>query len=585
MADPQSKPEDSMSAKDSFDEELLTFLARQSKVTPVPIIVAMAAVAACAYGKVADEFVIGWMAIIIVVQLLRWVVMPKLAVMTDVPGHLRLRVAIGMSALNGIAQISSLCFFPYMSLYERSIQTMIFIGTSAISVVTTAGYKPISLAYVLPTMVPLFIFWAWSPGIDDAGWSPLFISFIGFSYISILLKLAGDTFTMFRQSYEARLQQLALNEQLTVALDEAEAANRAKTRFLASASHDLRQPIHTLSLYGATLGMQNLDAQTRTIVKHMDTALQALASQLDALLDVSKLDAGIVEVNKAPSCVNNLAARLYEEYCAEAANKKLDFTVEHEQTVYVDTDELLLERIIRNLVSNAIKYTDKGSVQLKISEQDGQCVIALTDTGKGIPEAEFTHIFEEFYQLDNPERDREKGLGLGLAIVKRLVSLLGIEISLKSSPDVGTQFTVRLPVVSKDEEYPTEIVSTDIQWGKLRILVIDDEEQVRHSMKMLLEVVGCTVHLSESTDTAVTQAKQNKPDIVLADFRLRGMDSGLTAIAKLRGLYAELPAILISGDTAPNRLREAEEAGISLLHKPVSADELKQAIAITCRHI
>ena len=435
-----------VAAEKNFDEEILAFLSRQSSITPIPVILAMAAIAACAHGKAPDAWVFGWLLTVSCMQFARTFIMLRLASFKQYPAKSRLRVAVIMSAVNGLCQIASLMFFPLFSLYERAIQTMIFIGTSTIAVVTTAGYRRSSLAYTLPVLIPLFAFWAWSPGIENQSWYEWFIALIGLVYLFILLKLANNTFNIFQQSYEARWRQQALNKQLQIALQEAEIANRSKTRFLAAASHDLRQPIHTLSLFGAALGMQKLDDKSKEIAGNMDVALQALATQLDALLDISKLDAGVVPVNRTEIDLKTLLNRLHEEFKTEAIAKGVSFSIEQDEVVYIFTDELLLERVLRNLLSNAVKYTCEGSIKVEVSSRDSQCIIHVIDTGRGIPQQEFPHIFEEFYQLDNPERDKSKGLGLGLAIVKRLVDLLDIEIQLTSSPNVGTRFTLNIPI-------------------------------------------------------------------------------------------------------------------------------------------
>jgi CheY-like chemotaxis protein len=304
-----------------------------------------------------------------------------------------------------------------------------------------------------------------------------------------------------------------------------------------------------------------------------------MASQFDALLDISKLDAGVVRINSAPLEPRRLVERLVREFEPVARAKGLEMSASCTFDGVVDTDRLLLERIMRNLVDNAIKYTDAGSLRVDVSAAGEDVVIAVADTGRGIPPAEHARVVEEFYQLDNPERDRTRGFGLGLSIVKRLADLLGIRLELESAPGKGTTFRLHLVRMAGDAAALARPVMDATRIKGLHVLVVDDERQVRLGMQTLLEGMGCRVTLVDGTSNAVSAARADRPDIVVADFRLRGDDNGIATVRALREIYSELPAILLSGDTAPDRLREAEAAGIMLLHKPVAVADLAQAIA------
>jgi len=234
---------------------------------------------------------------------------------------------------------------------------------------------------------------------------------------------------------------------------------------------------------------------------------------------------------------------------------------------------------MRNLIDNAIKYTDTGSIRLAVTADGGEAVLSVTDTGRGIPPAEHARVFEEFYQLDNPERDRTRGFGLGLSIVKRLADLLGIRIEMKSAPGSGTTFRLHLAATAGGSAAATLPCAAATNVTGRHVLVVDDEGHVRLGMRTLLEGMGCRATLVDGTTHAVAAARADRPDIVVADFRLRGEDNGIAAVRSVRALYPDLPAILLSGDTAPDRLREAEAAGIALLHKPVAVADLAQAIA------
>jgi signal transduction histidine kinase/ActR/RegA family two-component response regulator len=421
--------------------------------------------------------------------------------------------------------------------------------------------------------------WTWaqelSRQLDGRPWwqgPPLVLTALFMIYGALLIVLARDTWRMFRNSFESR-------RQLQAALDTAESANRAKTRFLASASHDLRQPMHTLSLFAAALSMRPLDDRSRAIAQQMNQALQALSSQLDVLLDVSKLDAGIVEASAADVDIRALLGRLRDEFEPAALRKGLALRAECPPSARAHTDALLLDRVLRNLLDNALKYTLHGEVVLRAGPApDGRLQLEVVDTGPGIAAEEHERVFEEFYQLGNAERDRRQGLGLGLSIVRRLAELLGLGLRMHSAPGAGTRFCMSVAAATALPAAPAGPGIALPTLAGLKVLVIDDEEAVREGMRTLLEAYGCRVSLAGGTAGALKAAAEAPPDLVLADFRLREHDDGLLAVRQLRAQHPGLPALLVSGDTAPERLREARAAGLPLLHKPVAAEVLVLAI-------
>jgi CheY-like chemotaxis protein/two-component sensor histidine kinase len=317
----------------------------------------------------------------------------------------------------------------------------------------------------------------------------------------------------------------------------------------------------------------------------MDTALQALRTQLTALLDISKLDARIVTVTSRPFDIVVFARRMHEEFSPVAKQKSLLFALDTHGAqagdLFVFTDPLHLERIVRNLIDNAIKYCDAGSVRLKIRPDGRILTLEIQDTGRGIAPDEMDKIYEEFYQVDNPERDRSRGLGLGLSIVKRLIELLEVTMTLKSELGVGTTITLTLNRTEAAEPASDFSADSSVAMPVCHMLILDDELSILEAMKALLASHGCRVSVACTTDEAMQIAMMDPPDVVLADFRLRGQESGIKAIRKLRQQFPDLPALLISGDTAEDRLKEAQDAGLRLLHKPVSVEVLLQAIALS----
>jgi signal transduction histidine kinase/CheY-like chemotaxis protein len=559
----------------SLGEEILDLLSNQAVLTPIWVLASMGLVAYMAADAVSIWYWGGWLAAVFLGQVLRVLLFLRLPQEHERPLRARLRTAALMNATSTGLHSLSLCFFPILSPFEGAVQSMMLMGMGMASIITTAGYRPFALAHILLCLVPLYSMWAWS-GLDGPGGTvALCVAIIGAGYAFSLFAFTNRIFNVYRDSFKNR-------KQLASALAKAEEAGLAKTRFLASASHDLRQPIHTLSLFSGALGMRELDERTTHIAQSIDSAVQTLAYQLDALLDISKLDAGIVTVRDSSFNLHNMLHRLREEVLPVAEDRGINLLLECPGEAIVTTDTTLLERIFRNLLTNAVHHNEKCAVQLRVARQGDNWHCTVADTGRGIPAEEQDKIFEEFYQLENPERDRSKGLGLGLAIVQRLAVLLKLQMNFESRPGWGTEFQLTIKAADEEREFtsgPQMLISS---LESLCVLVVDDESAVRDGMKVLLEILGCQVYTADGSNTAIAMATSLKPDLALVDFRLRNHDTGLATIKRLRALYPSLPAIIISGDTAPDRLQQARTAGVPVLTKPVLIEPLKEAIALAC---
>ena len=578
-AEPLTTIRRSPSVADTLDEELLRLLAAGAKWVPVPVFVGTVLVFAIGYDTAPRAWLIAWLAGVLAILILRYFVLARLPSRMDVPARTRLRVAVLLSGLNGCMHGSAVAFFPYLIEFERFVVFIVMLAFCAGAVSSTAGYRPVFMAYVLPVLAPLAVVWMLNVG-GVVEWHHVFVGFLTLLYGAVLVRLAYQAFRLFRESFEIRLEHVDLNARLTKALDDSRVANAAKTRFLAVASHDLRQPVHALALFSSSLSRRNLDERTREIATHVETAIDALSTQLDALLDVSRLDAGIIKPNPVSFALDRLLARLEEQFVPLADEKGLALTLACPPDTVVATDETLLEQIVRNLLGNAIKYTDSGSISTVVTANAEGALLTVKDTGRGIPLEAQPHVFEEFYQVDNPGRDRSRGLGLGLAITRRLVDLLGLELTMSSALGIGTTFTIRLPLAPASAE-PPRAAPQAVRLTSIHALVVDDEPAIREGMRILLEDLGCSVDLAANAGEALRSAQRTRPDVVLCDFRLRD-DTGLRVIQELRVLHPRLPAALVTGDSSPERLREAHAAGIALLHKPVRADKLASAINDLC---
>ena len=403
-------------------------------------------------------------------------------------------------------------------------------------------------------------------------------------------------------SKSAQLLQ-SVNE-MRAAKNAAEAADRAKSSFLAAASHDLRQPAHALGLYLAALRGETLSESQAELVERMSDAAAALDSMFNALLDISRMDAGALEVQRRPFELQPMLHRLADEFAQQAAEKGLRLSVRVSAAasgLRAYSDPILVERIVRNLLGNAVKYTRSGGVLLACRRSgDAQPCwrIQVHDTGPGIAEADRERVFEEFFQLEPSLRGvtferpldgsldgaYRQGLGLGLSIVRRLSKLLGHGVSLKSRLDHGTCFVLELPATT--DAVPAE-ATTDRNADQLTGLcvgVIDDDAQVRAAMRTLLERWGCVVRTAENAaellaEGIALQAAGTTPaqlQALVVDYQLRDGRIGPQEIGSLRlDCAAHLPALIVSGVSAPTRLAELHASGFEWLIKPVQPQRLR----------
>lgn len=369
---------------------------------------------------------------------------------------------------------------------------------------------------------------------------------------------------------------------LRAAKQEAENANLAKSRFLAAASHDLRQPVHALGMFVGALRAHEMDAEARKLVEHIDGSVHAMDGLFSSLLDISRLDAGVIQPRVETFAVHALLERICSDYSQEAAGKGVRLVLRR-CSESISSDPVLLERVVRNLVCNAIRYCDRGRVLVgcRRPTKTGSLRIQVLDTGHGIAAEHQESIFQEFYQIGNPERDREKGLGLGLAIVRRLTSLLGHPLTLRSQPGRGSLFSVEVPVAEARAAANAADALRRIEFSSGLVLVVDDEIAIQDAMKRLLRSWGLANITAGSCNEMLEHIADcpSRPDLIVCDYRLREGERGTDVIQRLQAEYNEdIPGILITGDTAPDRLREAEESGFVLLHKPVSNGRLRAAI-------
>ncbi len=371
--------------------------------------------------------------------------------------------------------------------------------------------------------------------------------------------------------------------------DEAVLANQDKSRFLAAASHDLRQPLHALGLYVAELRRQLSSSSQRHLVEQVEQSVDALVTLLNALLDISKLDSGGV-IPQYQSCrMSAIISRVEADYHMLAAIKNVKLVV-RTSSLYVNTDPILLERILTNLVSNAIRYSHPGGcVMIACRKRGNQLRIEIRDNGIGISREDQSNIFNEFFQVSKPQLDSSKGQGLGLAIVDRLVKLLDLGIELRSTLGRGSIFALRVPIdngqshLAVSGKYPALQSAMTVEKLPLQgksVLVIDDDELVLASTATILASWGGAVETANNLDRLQALLSAGAVwDLIISDYQLADDETGIDVIAMVRKYTNnQTPAILISGDTSTDLLQLANTAGHHLMHKPVKPAKLRSLL-------
>jgi len=421
------------------------------------------------------------------------------------------------------------------------------------------------------------------------------------TYSFFILCLAGVNLYYSRVTYRSLCETVSLRQKnfelvqdLEQQRDRAQSADQAKTRFLAAASHDLRQPIHALGLFaGALASLAERgpveSGQAREIALRLRAMLGNLGDLLNGLLDISRLDAGVVPVAREPISLHKLLGDLRQEFAGTAAERGLRWRV-RESRLWVDSDPVLLKRVLDNLLANAFRYTHGGGVLLGCRRRGDEVELQVLDTGVGIHPRQQEAVFEEFVQLHNAERDRKLGLGLGLAIVRHATRLLGHGLHLRSQPGQGSLFSVRLPITAAPPPAPGVSVEATPALRGLGIMIVDDEHDVLHALSNLLQVWGHRVYAGTSAVIACQRHAESSHrgaapvDLILTDYRLGEGQTGEDAIRQIRYyLSRQAPALIITGDTSPARIREAAASGNRLLHKPLDTDQLREAIAASQR--
>jgi len=560
----------------NIEEQALEFLRNYALLAYTSIIIGCSLIAILLYICTESITPLYWFCLIFVTQTLSYLYRRKLTD-SDLTHKSKIFRGTLINCIDGLLISSGLLFLPFINEITGVMIINILIVACAGSTTTTVGYKPFYLSFSLPIMAAIASASFISAYFWDKSDYYYFITLLSAIITYVLYSLSVGIFNHFKAAFIANLENIKINKELQIAVDEARKANQSKTRFLASASHDLRQPMTTLSLFIASMSMKPLPPEEAEIITHMSTAINSIDAQLDSLLDISKLDAGIIKVNKGQHDIVKFVSRLVTQYNEQYKDEdavpiRFSSKLEHATALM---DIVLFERIIRNLVGNAIKYTPNGYINIEIDGQENHLDITVTDTGVGINDKKLKHVFDEFYQAGNPERDGKKGLGLGLSIVKRICELLDMDISIKSEEGIGTSVKVstECDTIHKLQEADVNLLDVNVlsQEPSKRIIALDNELPILNALKSVLEAMGHNVITFTDAKNALLSFSEQPFDLALIDYRLPGKLNGLDVIKQMQRLNNNTKCFLVTGDS--NLGETADQYNV--IYKPVTNKKLE----------
>ncbi len=527
--------------------------------------------------------VLGWAALVHGAQLLQWSVartfrqLGRAALVESTAWLRRYQVTLFLSALAW--GLSAPIVLPHennlmvTTAWAMALLGMAGLGAQVVSAVLSAIYL-----WVVPLLLPIVLLMLHRGGVEQVC---VAVFVLGFGSMSAFC--AVSLHRLLKTALQTKLDNDALVRALRQQVVLVEQADREKSRFLASASHDLRQPMHALGLFAGALDKHLHGTALQPTVKNMMRAIDALEQSFSAMLDISKLDAGVIEPNLQSFPIRDLFRVLHMHCSGQAEELGLSLRFKPGGKI-VTSDPQLLQRVLSNLIHNAIRYTREGGVVVVVRERGGMDSIEVWDTGIGISAEELPRVFDEFYQVTNPGRAGERGRGVGLGLVYLVVLLLGDRQEVDSNPGKGTVFRILLkPTEMADLDsvvLGADTVPSPIEENRT-VLLIDDEESIRTGMRELLQTWGYQVLVAGNINEACTEVRRHAEviDLVISDLRLANREDGITAIERVREAYgAPLPALLMTGDTSPEQVKRAHDSGHRVLFKPVRTRDLHSVL-------
>ncbi len=566
-------------------DELLTLHARILLRMPIFELALIGAIGWIVLPDIALSVFLAWAGIALAVECARaatarWALVRLPA---DPPPHLH-QVFVALDGAAGLATgAAALLFLPHIPLLSQALLETTLYTVAGAGVAVAVSSRRMLAAY--SSLVLMGAATAWSMAHPERAAVVIALTAV---YWLFLIGVSGDSERLLRRSIDIRrqrdevLRQLERrNQEMQEVAARAERAALTRARVLAAVSHDLRQPLHALSAYSAVL-LANPSARTLQEAGHnIDSLVRALGEILGELFDLSRLSTGGYRLQHEPFALDRLVAGVCAEFASSAAAKGLTLA-SHLAPVELIGDASAIGRIVRNLLDNAIKYTERGQVGVTLSHVSGEARLEVSDTGRGIAADEHGRIFEEFYQIDGPGGPPQ-GVGLGLSIVKHLCDLMRARIELDSSIGEGTRFTVTLP--SARAGSGTAAMLRSIQegrksWRGARVYVVDDDAAVLASMQALLRLWGFEVHCAASAAEAnALLAQRGRPNLMLIDLRLPHGQDGAAVAARACADHGAFQVLIVTGESAESALHSAREHGYTLLQKPVPFDTLYAAVS------
>jgi len=537
---------------------------------------------------VATWKVLVWMGVVYawtVGRFFQWLVFHRLNPRPEDIGPWRTYAILGSLCAGIIWGAGAVVMYVPHGLVYQLVLTMCLIGMGSGCVYAFGSVMPSFFAFMYPAILPVAVIFMREDDLLHRATSALMIL-----YVVLMTLLALRVYDSIDEFISLRFENSGLIEELRQRNEVVEEANIAKSRFLAAASHDLRQPLHALGLFVQALEELPLGKRESQVIGNIRHSVDAMEELFNALLDISRLDAGVVQPCVTTIPLAMVFDRVRFEYAPIARQKRVSLSV-MKTSIHVVSDPSLLGRIIRNLLANALRYTDQGGVVLGCRRRGNTVRIEVWDSGRGIPPEQQGDIFREFYQLENPERDRRKGLGLGLAIVERLSRLLDHPVELRSTVGKGSMFAITVPLGARGNYMPIESsleTAGVFDLSGALVLVIDDEGAVQEGMAALLRKWQCEVLTAGSGREMLQKlvTVRRPPDLIVSDFRLRGGENGIEVVEMLRNEFnADIPALLVTADTAPDRLQDAAASGLPILYKPLNPARLRTLIANLLREV
>ena len=558
--------------------ELIRILFRQSRIMFIGVLVTLAIIVPYFWGKTDHTLLLSWLVANVVLMVFRIAFVRRFARLNP-QGRRIVFWGVGFALTSSVSGMlwgwGTLLFLQPGDMSELLLLSVLLVSMVAGSLVPLSSFIPAYFGYVLFGISPIIVYLLASQqtGLQVSG-------VLLATFVVVYLAYSFVVNRGLQASIRLRFQNLEILRDLERQKRISEQANADKSRFLAATSHDLRQPLHAMSLYLGALSAQLTEPGQRELLDKSLQSCDVLNSLLTALMDVSQLDAGEVNMQRRAVNVAVLLEGIASEFRPHAECKSIELRVLGEH-VEADTDPVMFARIVRNLLANACTHSRAMRIELVANalEDEDNVIVSIRDNGIGIPAQEQAMVFSEFYQLDNAERDRAKGLGLGLSIVKRLADLLGHDLRLESTPGKGCHFDLTLPRATANGAQTVPCHTTvQADLGGRFIVLVDDEVTVRDAMHALLRQWGCELLVADGVESLrreLSSLDYPCPDIVIADYRLRNNTTGLDVIEMVCGHFGvDIPAVVVSGDTDQVVRQRVENWGCHLLHKPVSSEQM-----------